>query len=221
MLIQTSRPLIEWPDPLVELLGFILSFLASGAIGFRFSVLGRRVQSILAGEEKEAVMGNAALRAAAMGTAGAVGVLLMTLKNLPQAAARQHLTVSRFLSTNLVSALQLAAVSLAALGFLLALAKVRSGWAIAAVGVLGFPLLPFASGSWARAVNPIHETAAGLWIGTLFIMVFAGMGTVRRSGIDPQRRGLISAEMVHSFCPWRCLRQAFWPFPESSPPGVT
>ena len=201
MLTQTSKPLIEWPDPFVELLGFIVSFLASGAIGFRFAVLGRRVRSMLAGDENESVIDRAALRAAAVGAAGGVGMLLTMLNNLPQAAARQHLTVQRLLATNLVSALQLVAASLAVIGFVLALAKIRSGWAIAAAGVIGLPLVPFASGNWTRAVNPIHETVAGLWIGTLFVMLFAGLGTVRKSGISAQRRGLISAEMVHSFSP--------------------
>jgi hypothetical protein len=35
------QPLIRWPQPFVEYAGFTASFLASGAIGFRYAVLGR------------------------------------------------------------------------------------------------------------------------------------------------------------------------------------
>lgn len=37
-----TEPLIRWPAPFVQYAGFAASFLASGAVGFRYAVLGRR-----------------------------------------------------------------------------------------------------------------------------------------------------------------------------------
>ena len=36
---MNSEPLIHWPDPVLELIGFLAVFCAAGAIGFRFAPL--------------------------------------------------------------------------------------------------------------------------------------------------------------------------------------
>ncbi|MEO8216648.1 MAG: CopD family protein [Acidobacteriota bacterium] len=200
-MIAESKPLIDWSDPPVELLGFALSFLASGAIGFGLVVLGRRVTSAFGSGESGLVLRTARHRAAIFGLVGACGMLAMFINNLPALAARQHLSISRLLTTNAVSALQFAAAIVAVAGFLLAAGRLRFGWQVAAVGVIGKPLASVATGAWRRTVNPIHMLAGGFWIGTLFILLVAGLATVRASRLESARRGVLAAEMVHSFSP--------------------
>jgi putative copper export protein len=47
----------------------------------------------------------------------------------------------------------------------------------------------------------MHELAAGLWIGTLFVMVIVGLALVLRQETPADRRGPIAAGMVNDFSP--------------------
>ncbi|HEU4642131.1 MAG TPA: CopD family protein, partial [Gemmatimonadaceae bacterium] len=48
---------------------------------------------------------------------------------------------------------------------------------------------------------PVHETMAALWIGTLFVVVAAGLPAVLRRDVPPDRRAPLVAEMVTRFSP--------------------
>jgi copper transport protein len=50
-------------------------------------------------------------------------------------------------------------------------------------------------------VNPVHSLAAGLWIGTLFVLVVAGLSALARHEHGRARRGAIAADMVNGFSP--------------------
>jgi putative copper export protein len=50
-------------------------------------------------------------------------------------------------------------------------------------------------------VNPIHSLAAALWIGTLFVLVVAGLSTLVHDEHGRARRGAIAADMVNAFSP--------------------
>ena len=39
--MEQTEPLIHWPQPFVEYLGFLAAFLAAGAVGFRYSALDK------------------------------------------------------------------------------------------------------------------------------------------------------------------------------------
>src|SRR5438270_373399 len=57
------------------------------------------------------------------------------------------------------------------------------------------------TGRWFSMVNPLHEVAASLWIGTLAVMVIAGLSVVFRQTVPSDERGRLVAEMVNRFSP--------------------
>jgi copper transport protein len=137
-----------------------------------------------------------------IGLVGAILQILLFLLSLPEAAARQHVTVGQALTRGgVVMMVQIASLVLALVGFALAAWRQRAGWPLAAVAVLALTLRSAASGQWSRLVNPIHVFAGGLWIGTLFVMVVAGLGTAFRRNVPREQRGAIAAELVNAFSP--------------------
>ena len=186
----------------LELVVFILIFLAAGAVGFRYAVLGKRLAdpSLTIGEME--LFGGAGSRAAMLGLIGSIGTLLLLFaRNLPRSAARQHLGVMQYLMGNPLPALQALLAIVAVIGFGLAMSRVPAGWFLALVAVVGSPISPLFFGRWTPAINPIHRLAGGLWIGTLFVLVVCGLGPVLRASLDPLWRGNTAANMVHSFSP--------------------
>ncbi|MCU1246763.1 MAG: copper resistance domain protein [Acidobacteria bacterium] len=183
-------------DALVELVGFLASFLATGAVAFRYVVL----RGDLAAEG--AIVRRAAHRAALLGFIGAVVTTGMYLLDVRDAAEKKHLSLGAALTGSGSSLVASLCVALVVVGLGLALAHVRFGWALAAGGVVAGPLMNLVYGQWFQAVNPIHRLAGGLWIGTLFIMLMAGFTTVLHSDLPPVRRGVLAANMVHRFSPF-------------------
>jgi copper transport protein len=186
----------ELSEALTELVGFLASFLATGAVGFRYVVL--RADAA----EEVVVARRAARRAAMLGFIGALvtAVMYVTL-TLPRIAARSHTSIAGAITSSGPTLIGTICIALIVIGFALALGHVRLGWALATAGVLIGPLTNLFYGAWLRAVNPIHRLAGGLWIGTLFLMLIAGFTTVLHSDLPPIRRGSIAANMVHRFSP--------------------
>ncbi|HET6233297.1 MAG TPA: CopD family protein [Longimicrobiaceae bacterium] len=197
-----TEPLIEWSEAAGELAGFVGVFLAAGAVGFRYSALrGRLAPTGSAFEAERRVYGDAAKRAAVLGLVGALVMAARTAMALPGAAARAHTTLGGLVTGNLGAGLQVGCLVLALLGFALAAGRVRAGWMLAAVGVIAGTLRGIAQGQWSRMVNPVHELAAGLWIGTLFVLLVCGLAMVLRDEPVRARRGAIVADMVNAFSP--------------------
>src|SRR6478609_9232761 len=171
-------------DAVTELAGFLASFLAVGAIGFRYAIRKRH---------DDEIVWTAARRAALLGLIGALVTLAMFLVlSLPRTAARQHVTLVRAITHNQQTLLQVGGWTLAILAFALAAANRRALWPFAATGVIVGSLAPLFAGQFSRAVNPIHRFAAGMWIGTLFVLVVAGLNTVLRETSDKVERGRIA-----------------------------
>ena len=135
------------------------------------------------------------------GFIGAVIVLIRVFQNLPGMAARAHTTTSGLLSSNFSAQTLIGLAVLAVIGFLLASMRVSAGWPLAAAGVVVGTLNGALTGQWARLVNPVHSLAAGLWIGTLFIVLVVGIALVLRNEVAADRRGPIVADMVNAFSP--------------------
>jgi putative copper export protein len=191
-----AEPLIQWPEPIVQLIGFIAQFLAAGAIGFHFFALkGRRI------ETDRPFYDDAGSRAAAMGLLGVAISLVMLLWQLPGAAAKKHVATMAFVTSDVQTAAQLGFLVLAAIGFILAARRINAGWMLGAVGVVVSSLRAALVGKWASLVNPVHVLAAGLWIGTLFVLVVAGLSALLRHEPTRARRGAIAADMVNGFSP--------------------
>jgi len=195
-----AEPLIEWSEPVMELIGFIAIFLTAGAIGFRYSSL--RGKLARGGATTDAtVYETAARRAAMLGLAGSVIAMIRIVRALPSLAQRAHTTTEALLSSNANAQMMLGFAALALIGFLLASGRLSIGWPLAAIGVVAGTLRGLFSGKWSQLVNPMHELAAGLWIGTLFVMVIVGLALVLRNETPADRRGPIAAGMINDFSP--------------------
>lgn len=191
-----AEPLLQWSDPVKEFIGFIALFLGAGAIGFRyFALRGRRI------DYDRAFYDDAAQRAAIMGLIGVVISLISAFLQVPQLAARQHTTPGGLLTSDPATMLQVGLLILAVIGFMLASVRVWAGWPLAAIGVVVGALRVGLLGQWSKLVNPIHSLAAGLWIGTLFVLVVAGLSALLKHEPTRSRRGAIAADMVNGFSP--------------------
>ena len=183
-------------EAFTELAGFLASFLATGAVAFRYVVLRGDAAA------EVTLARHAAHRAAVLGFIGALATLLMyVMIDLPLAAEKKHTSIVGALTRSGATMVEVLCIALIVVGLTLALAHVRTGWALAAGGVVVGPLTNLFYGEWFKAVNPIHRLAGGLWIGTLFILLMAGLTTVLHSDLPPIRRGALAANMVHRFSP--------------------
>ena len=195
---------MEWPQPILELLGFLAAFLATGAVGFRFFVLrgwaGRRAAGGT-GELHEVGQGSAR-RSAILGLLGAIGVTTLLIFDLRGQAAEHQMSFLALLGSDTACSLELGFSLAALLGFLIAGFDGAWGWFLAAFGVVFGVFEPALFGKWMRLVNPIHMFAGGLWIGTLFHLVVAGIAPALRSALPSERRGALVQEMVARFSPF-------------------
>jgi copper transport protein len=191
-----NEPLLTWSDPLKEFISFAALFLAAGGIGFRFSAL-RGAQA----DTDRPFYDDAARRAAYLGLLGVLVTLVMFAIELPDQASRRHLATSALLASDAPTMMQLGFLLAAAVGYALAAARVSFGWMLAAVGVVAGALRLAFLGQWSKLVNPVHSLAAALWIGTLFVLVVAGLSALARHEHGRARRGAIAADMVNRFSP--------------------
>lgn len=194
-----AEPLIHWPEPIVQLVGFVAQFVAVGSVGFRYAAVRDRLDS---GDPAERELYDAACaRAALIGVVGAIVSGLLFAYGLPEGAQRAHTTVSGLLTSNLATGLQALLTIVGLVGFALAAMHRRAGWPLAALGVILGPLTGIVSLQWLRLVNPVHRVVAGLWLGTLFILMVAGLAPLLRDERVRDRRGAIAADMVNGFSP--------------------
>jgi putative copper export protein len=190
------EPLLQWSDPVKELTGFVALFFGAGAIGFRyFALRGWRI------ETDAEFYDDAARRAAGLGLIGVLLSLMLAAIELPGLAARRHMDAMTFLTSDPSTTMEFGFLALALIGYVLAIARIRAGWVLAAIGVVAGALRLAFLGQWSRLVNPVHSLAAGLWIGTLLVLVIAGLSALLRHEPTRERRGAIAADMVNGFSP--------------------
>jgi putative copper export protein len=127
--------------------------------------------------------------------------MALMLYQLPGLAARRHTTVSQLLTHTASVEIQAGFLVLALIGFLLALRGTNAGWVLATSGFLAALLRNGLVGQWRDLANPLHVLAAGLWIGTLFVMIVAGIAVVMRNEVARDQRGAIVSDMVYAFSP--------------------
>jgi copper transport protein len=200
----SALSVIRWPQPITEYIGFIGEFLPAGAIGFQLIVLRgavARAASSMASSTLRRVYDDASRQAALIGLIGLIVALCLAFYQLPGLAARRHVTVAQILMTNRGVELQVGFMILALIGFALAMARLSAGWPLATVGFLAELLRNGLVGQWKELANPLHVLAGGLWIGTLFVMIVAGISAVLRDEPAREHRGVIVSDMVNSFSP--------------------
>ncbi|HKP74186.1 MAG TPA: hypothetical protein VJT67_01530, partial [Longimicrobiaceae bacterium] len=157
-------------DPLLEYVGFAAWFAAYGALGFRFAVLRGGL-----GDGGDAVSAPAERTAARIGLIGAVLMLLRIFLNAARTAGERHIGLIEALErggARTLVPLACAVVLLVAFG--MALGRMRAGWWLALLAGLVLALRNVTTGRWFSLINPLHEAAASLWIGTLFVVLAAG-----------------------------------------------
>ena len=199
-----AASLIRWPQPITEYIGFIGSLLPAGAIGFRYVVLRgalARGERVRADAARRRMYSDTARRAAMVGLIGVVVAIALMLYQLPALAARGHASIGQLLTHTAALELQGGFLLLALIGFALALRGTNVGWPLATVGFLAALLRNGLLGEWKELANPIHVLSAGLWIGTLFVMLVAGIAVVLRNEVAREERGAIVSDMVYSFSP--------------------
>ncbi|MEA2706302.1 MAG: hypothetical protein QOH22_1090, partial [Gemmatimonadaceae bacterium] len=168
----------SYSDACMELIRFVGSFLAIGAIGFRFGIV-RRVRGM--SDEARSILkaDNAALL-------GILGVLLLALNALGApylSAIADNKTFAEALPKNLNPfEFKLAMLALAFIGFAIVRGTPSVGWTLAAIGVLFVILQPLYNGrNLSGKVNAVHILAASTWLGTLLVLALVGIRGLIRS----------------------------------------
>jgi len=184
-----------------EYVGFISFFAVYGALGFHFQVLkALRTESALtvAGSPVD----RADRRAAAIGFFGAVLMIVTLLNSLIGRAEDKHISIMGAVSAGGARQIfQIVCIALFFISFALAAQRMRTAWIIAGITGVVYALRNITSGRWFSMVNPLHEVAASLWIGTLAVMFIAGITVVFRKTVPSDDRGWLVAEMVNRFSP--------------------
>jgi putative copper export protein len=178
--------------------------LPAGAIGFRYFVMRgalARGERVSADATRRRVYSDTARRAALVGLIGVAVAIALMLYQLPGLAARRHVSVGQLLSSTVAVQLQGGFLVLALIGFAIALRGTNAGWPLATITFLAALLRNGLLGQWKDLANPIHVLSAGLWIGTLFVMLVAGISVVLRNDVARDQRGAIVSDMVYSFSP--------------------
>jgi uncharacterized membrane protein len=191
-------PGFSYTDAFMELIRFVGSFLAIGAVGFRFGIV-RRVRGV--SDEARTI-----LRADNAALIGILGVLLLLLNTLGApylSAIADNKTFAEALPKNLNPfEFKLAMLGLAFIGFAIVRATPSFGWSLAAIAVVLVILQPLYTGrNFSGRVNAVHVLAASTWLGTLLVLTLVGIrGLIRNSSSGAQRARLV-ADLVNSFSP--------------------
>ncbi len=165
----------------LQLIGFLPFFAIYGALGFYFLVL-RRTAGLLPETEAFAA---AARRASRIGFAGSVLLLVLTFLTLSKGRGGPQIQAQIVFGVLLCIAF--------------ALWHLRGAWALGALVGVALAFRNVTTGRWAALVNPLHVTAASLWIGSLLMLVVAGLPAVLRGSVPPERREGLIAKMVARF----------------------
>lgn len=185
----------------LEYIGFISFFATYGALGFHFQVLkGLRHESTanISGSPVD----RADRRAAAIGFLGSVLMIGTFLNSLAGQAARKHIGLLDAVSAGGGRTIfQIACFALFFIGFALATQRLRAAWIVAGITGVVYALRNITTGRWFSMVNPLHEVAASLWIGTLTVLLLAGLTVVFTQSVSSDERGQLVADMVYRFSP--------------------
>jgi putative copper export protein len=182
--------------------GFLAYFGVFGALGFHWLVLRRTgADQDSASTEIVSLFNSAEAGSARVGLIGALFMLLNLFMSISARAADRGVSFSEAIATTAGTTASLVFALLFLVLFAVAMKRVRAAWMIAALTGIVFALRNITSGKWTSLVNPLHELAASLWIGTLFVLVVVGLPAILRSTTPSERRGALVADMVARFSP--------------------
>lgn len=199
MMLDAPAEALNWADIGTQFVQYIGNFAVYGAIGAR--IAAPRIGSAMSpASGRLADWGSrAGAHAASIGIGGALIQLAGLVLNAVQRADSQHTSVVALIAGAHAPGarpgppllMPLVLIATALVGFVLARARVRVGWWVAAAALLIMVLAPLPQGQWARLINPLHILAGGLWLGTLAVLVIAVFPLLLRGdavGRDPDLR---------------------------------
>jgi len=185
----------------LEYAGFLSYFAVYGALGFHFQVLRglRGEASINTGGSP---VDRADRRAGVIGLVGALLMVLTLVIGLTSRAAQKQIAVMAVVNKGgAMTLFQIGCIALFVICFALAAQRMRAAWVVAGVTAAAYALRNITTGRWFALVNPLHELAASLWLGTLMVLLVAGITSVLRVSQSDEERGRLVAEMVARFSP--------------------
>lgn len=201
MLLQAADEQVTAGRIIREYAGFLSFFSVYGAVGFHFQVLKdlRRGSEINVGGSP---VDRADRRAAAIGFAGSVLMIVLMVRSLLERAGEKQITLMAAVQAGGDRQIfQIVCLALFFICFALAAQRMRTAWVVAGLVAIAYALRNITTGRWFSNVNPLHEVAASLWLGTLLVLAIAGLTTVFRSDVTSDERGRLVATMVSRFSP--------------------
>lgn len=187
-----------------EYAGFLAFFGVFGALGFRWFVLrrtaARQPDAAIPDSPIAASLASAEVGAASIGIVGALFMLMNLLMAMSARAADKGISFADAAAAGgtktIISCLF---VLLFLASFAAAFKKLRAGWTVAALTGIAYVFQSITTGKWTGLVNPLHEAAASLWLGSLFVLVVVGLPVILRCVISSEQRGALVADMVGDF----------------------
>ncbi|MDQ3949955.1 MAG: CopD family protein [Gemmatimonadota bacterium] len=202
----------------IRWLGFAALLVVLGAVAFYWVVLGvlrRRAPP----DRTNAFVPLATTRSATLGAAASLVLALTAIARLLAQSYAMH-GAAGMLDTGLVGSmvsstvwgwgwlLQVAAVTVAFAGFFAARRGRIRGWTLAALGALALAFAPALSGHAASTPqltglavvsDGLHILGAGGWLGSLLVVLVAGIPAALRTGGSSSGRAV--ADLVNAFSP--------------------
>jgi putative copper export protein len=200
MLIQGAALVADagftFGDVIHEYVEFVGTFFIVGAISFYFLLLRPALAA------NRGAMNTAARIAARIGVAGALLRALAIGMSAGGTMAAKHVTLLSALTRRPSAVVGELAILVALLGFVLASRDSRDAlgaWSIAAIATIVVALRGVITTDLHDIVNPVHVFAASMWIGTLFVLVVAGLSTMLSQELAEADRGPLVAVLVGRF----------------------
>jgi copper transport protein len=200
MLIQSAALVADASftvgDVIHEYAEFVGTFFIVGASSFYFLLL----RPTLGGSAD--AMRTAGRVAARVGIAGALLRALSTWMSVSNAMDAKHLSLADALTRRHSMVAGELAIVVALVAFALASRDTRNGlgaWLAAAIATVVVALRGVITTDLHDIVNPVHVFAASMWIGTLFVLIVAGMSTMLNDDLALENRGSLVAVMVGRF----------------------
>lgn len=200
MLIQSAALVADasftFGDVIHEYVEFVGTFFIVGAASFYFLLLRPALVS------NAAAMSMAGRIAARVGIAGVLLRALALGMSVNSTMADKHLTLGEALTRRPSMVASELSILIALIAFVLASRAARDGfgaWIVATIATLFIALRGVVSTDLSDIVNPVHVFAASMWIGTLFVLVVAGLSTILGGALAATERGPLVAVLVSRF----------------------
>jgi putative copper resistance protein D len=203
VLLQEAEHGITVGAVVMRYVDFLAYFPIFGALGFYFMALRRTRQSEIArSRSAPALLSAGERRAAGVALVGTLFYWITLVQRVIERGAEKNLPLMQAASSLGGRFILQALCGLAfLLGFAMASRGSRGGWVLAGIAAIALALRNSTTGRWFSMVNPLHEVAASLWIGTLFVTMIAGIVlAIRRLPPGSDQESLV-AELISNFSP--------------------